>query len=152
MMRWNSFGRSVGFAALAAAGAAVWLIGAGPFLGGRGALSLYLIATGAIYTAGLAGSLRAALATGIVVGTSGLGLPFGAAVGNEQEGQQKAHRLLAVLGGAAGSGSARCFLTGRAHRAVGAVTAVDQVVAVAAKQLGVKAQAAVGAAQAAQVL
>ena len=74
MMRWNSFGRSVGFAALAAAGAAVWLLGSSPLLGGRGALALYLVGVTAIYTAGLTPSLRRALATAMLVGTSGAGL------------------------------------------------------------------------------
>jgi hypothetical protein len=52
-MRWNSFGGSLAFAALAGAAWPVVALAAGPAIGARAALSLHLVACAAIYVAGL---------------------------------------------------------------------------------------------------
>jgi hypothetical protein len=54
MMRWNDFGRSVGFAAIAALAWPAFALAAQPLLGARAALALYLVAITALYVAGLA--------------------------------------------------------------------------------------------------
>jgi hypothetical protein len=54
MMRWNTFARSILFAALAAGFASPWLALARPILGGKWALALYLVAVVAAYLGGLA--------------------------------------------------------------------------------------------------
>jgi hypothetical protein len=53
MPRWDSFGRSLAFAALAAAGLPVAVTFAGFVLGGEGAARLYLIGAASIYAIGL---------------------------------------------------------------------------------------------------
>lgn len=53
MPRWDSFGRSLVFAALAAAGLPVAVTFAGALFGGEGAARLYLIAAAGIYAIGL---------------------------------------------------------------------------------------------------
>jgi len=53
-MRWNSFGRSLAFAALAGAAWPAFALAAAPLIGTHAALSLYLVASAAIYVAGLA--------------------------------------------------------------------------------------------------
>jgi len=70
----DGFGRSILFAAVAAAGASLWLTGAGPLLGMRPALVVFLVGAGAAYAAGIVPTLRgrvraalgAALAGGVV--------------------------------------------------------------------------------------
>ena len=52
-MTWNSFGRSLAFAALAGAAWPAFALAAGSVVGTRAALSLYLVASAAIYVAGL---------------------------------------------------------------------------------------------------
>ena len=52
-MRWNSFGRSLAFAALAGAAWPAFALAASPAIGTRATLSLYLVACAAIYVAGL---------------------------------------------------------------------------------------------------
>ena len=65
-MRWNGFGRSLLFAALAAAAFPIFALVANPLLGWAPALSLYLVGIAAVYAAGLAPRRsRAALAAGI---------------------------------------------------------------------------------------
>jgi len=70
-MRWNDFGRSLGFAAaVALAWPAVALLGA-PLLGARDALALYLVAIATFYTWGIAPDrVRGA---GAALATAGLG-------------------------------------------------------------------------------
>jgi len=53
MVRWDSFGRSLVFAALAAAGLPVALTFAGALFGGEAAARLYLIGAASIYSIGL---------------------------------------------------------------------------------------------------
>jgi hypothetical protein len=53
MLRWNSFARSLAFAALAAGGLSVAVTFAGALLGSEHAARLYLIAVAGIYSAGL---------------------------------------------------------------------------------------------------
>jgi hypothetical protein len=60
-MGWNTFGRSAVFAALGGFGVAPWLLIAGPLLGMRWALTLYLVALAAISVLALAPSLRRGL-------------------------------------------------------------------------------------------
>jgi hypothetical protein len=65
-MRWNSFARSLLFAAFAAAAFPVFALVADPVLGRALALSLYLLGISAVYVAGLAPHRsRAALVAGI---------------------------------------------------------------------------------------
>lgn len=52
-MRWNSFGRSLAFAALAGAAWPAFALAAGSVVGTSAALSLYLVATAAFHAAGL---------------------------------------------------------------------------------------------------
>ena len=53
-MRWNGFGRSLLFAALAAGAFPVFALFANPILGRASALSLYLLGIATLYVAGLA--------------------------------------------------------------------------------------------------
>jgi hypothetical protein len=53
MLRWDSFARSLAFAALAAAGLPVAVTFAGALLGGESAARLYLVAVAGIYAIGL---------------------------------------------------------------------------------------------------
>lgn len=55
-----SFARSLGFAALAAAGIPLFVAGLGPFLGHALALQLYLVSAGVAYAASMAPDLRRA--------------------------------------------------------------------------------------------
>lgn len=71
MMRWDSFGRSLGFAALAAVGSVGWLLVSGPVLGGRRALALYLVGTTALYLGGLGRSPHRRLLATLVAGLTG---------------------------------------------------------------------------------
>lgn len=70
-MGWNTFGRSTVFAALAGCGVIPWLVLAGPLLGMRRALTLYLVTLTATAVAGFAPSLRRGLGAGVVVGVLG---------------------------------------------------------------------------------
>lgn len=54
MMRWNTFARSVVFAALAAGGVLPWLVLARPICGAERALAAYLVGLVAVYLGGLA--------------------------------------------------------------------------------------------------
>jgi hypothetical protein len=74
MFRRDGFGRSIVFAALAAAASVPWLLLAGPAVGGRRALATYLVLVTATYVAGIAPSRRRALAA------AALALGGGAAV------------------------------------------------------------------------
>ena len=69
MRRWDSFGRSAAFAAVAALAWVPWLMVMGPIAGWSTARTLYLIAVTSVYVAGLGGPiarrLPAAIATGI---------------------------------------------------------------------------------------
>lgn len=73
MMRWNSFARSLVFAAAAALGLAAAVTLLAPVFGPRAVLLAYIAAAAALYGAGLAPSLRASLRAGAV----GAGLAFG---------------------------------------------------------------------------
>ncbi len=75
-MRWNTFGRSAVFAAVAGCGVMPWLFVAAPLLGVRGALSVYLVAATAAYVTGMAPSLRRGFGAGIFIMM--LGGPFAA--------------------------------------------------------------------------
>jgi hypothetical protein len=65
MMAWSSFVRSTLFAALAAAAAVPCLVLAGPVLGVRAALALYLVGVTVAYVAGLGPRRRFAVAAGV---------------------------------------------------------------------------------------
>jgi hypothetical protein len=65
-MRWNSFGRSLLFAAIAGAAWPAFALFAAPLLGFRAAFSLYLVGTTAVYVAGLAPSLARGIASAFV--------------------------------------------------------------------------------------
>jgi len=73
-MRWNGFGRSVGFAAIAAAGSAAWLLCVGPVLGGRRAFALWLVGLTATYVGGLAEHVRGRVGAAALTAAVGLGL------------------------------------------------------------------------------
>jgi hypothetical protein len=80
MMRWNGFGRSVAFAAVAGAGLPVAQALLAPALGVAGALRLTLVAVAVIYVAGLAPRARASGAAGLAGAAAGvvlLALPLG---------------------------------------------------------------------------
>jgi hypothetical protein len=72
MPRWDGFGRTLAFAALAAAGLPVAVTFAGPIFGAEGATRLYLIAAAGIYAVGLCADRSrraAALALAAFAGT-----------------------------------------------------------------------------------
>jgi hypothetical protein len=71
MMRWNGFGRSVAFAAVAGLGFGAALLVLAPVLGATGAIRLLLIGSAALYGAGLAPRPRQALAAGLVGSAGG---------------------------------------------------------------------------------
>lgn len=73
-MRWNSFGRSLMFAALGALAAGAWVGAAGPVLGGRWALALSVVGLAAIYVTGLGPSRRRSLGVGVATFVLGCGL------------------------------------------------------------------------------
>jgi hypothetical protein len=82
MMRWNGFGRSVAFAAVAGAGVLVALPLAAPVFGAPASLRLYLLGIAVLYVSGLAAERRRGLAAGAVASALALPvllLPLGAA-------------------------------------------------------------------------
>jgi len=72
MMRWDSFGRSAVFAAVAALGWIPWLVIVGPVTGFATARALYLVAVTAVYVAGLGGPVARRLPAAILTGCAGL--------------------------------------------------------------------------------
>lgn len=70
-MRWNTFGRSAVFAAVAGCGVMPWLLVAAPLLGVRGALSFYLVTATAAYAMAVAPSLRRGLGASVLIATLG---------------------------------------------------------------------------------
>ncbi|UCE86816.1 MAG: hypothetical protein JSU66_03520 [Deltaproteobacteria bacterium] len=70
-MRWNSFARSVGFAAVAAALAIPFVLLLGPWLGRDGAAAAYAIAISSVYLAGIAAGRRRAIAAAALAGLLG---------------------------------------------------------------------------------
>jgi hypothetical protein len=82
MPRWDGFGSSLVFAAIAAAGLAVAVVFGSPLFGSEGAARLYLVAAAAVYALGLARrrSQRAAvLACAALVGLALVAAPIGLA-------------------------------------------------------------------------
>lgn len=73
-MRWNSFARSLVFAALAAAGVVPWLVLARPLLGGGRALGFYLVGATAFYLGGLGPERRHRVAIIVVTALAGCAL------------------------------------------------------------------------------
>jgi hypothetical protein len=67
-MRWDGFGRSIAFAAVAAAVWPAFALAARPLVGAGGALALYLVGGAAVYVAGLAASRVRRLGAAIVAG------------------------------------------------------------------------------------
>lgn len=65
-MRWNTFARSVLFAALAAGGVLPWLVLARPICGAERALTAYLVGVVAVYLGGLARSRGRRLVVSVV--------------------------------------------------------------------------------------
>ena len=70
-MRWNTFGRSTVFAALAGMSVLPWFIIAGPLLGMRWALAVYLVALTVIAVPASAPSPRRGLGAGLIVAVLG---------------------------------------------------------------------------------
>ena len=70
-MRCNTFAKSAGFAALAGIGVMPWLLIAGPLLGARWALTLYLVALGALSVLACAPSLHRGVRAGAAVAVLG---------------------------------------------------------------------------------
>jgi len=93
-MRREHFTRSLVFAALAAAGWLPFVLVAGPLLGGRTALSLYLVVLSAAYVAAIGGraavtaaaALAGAVLLAIARGPAGLVLGLGAVVAGLRSG------------------------------------------------------------------
>jgi len=73
-MRWNSFGRSVAFAAVGAAGVIPWVVLARPLVGADAALAGYLVLVTAGYLAGLAPQRGQSVAAFVVAALVGCGL------------------------------------------------------------------------------
>jgi hypothetical protein len=68
MMRWNDFGRSVIFAAVAAAGFVPFSIAATPWLGWQGVVIAYAIATATTYLIGAGPTRSQGLLAGVALG------------------------------------------------------------------------------------
>jgi len=103
-MKWNSFGRSLAFAALAGAAWPAFALATGPVIGTRAALSLYLVASAATYVAGLTPHRVHAIGAAIVAAL--LGAVF-AAVARDP--------AVVALGAAIGVGVCRSGLLYRAR-------------------------------------
>jgi len=78
MMRWNDFGRSLLFGAVAAAAFVPFAIAATPLLGWGGVLVAYAVASASAYLAGLGATRRQGLAAGLLVGLLGAGVALAA--------------------------------------------------------------------------
>lgn len=74
MMRWDGFGRSVLFAAVAALGTGVWIVLTAGAIGGSRALAVWLVALTAAYVAGLTADLRRGVAASVATFAAGCGL------------------------------------------------------------------------------
>ena len=72
MMRWDSFGRSAAFAAVAALGWMPWVVMAAPLVGSSAARTLYLIGLTFAYVAGLGGPTTRRLAAAVLTGIAGI--------------------------------------------------------------------------------
>jgi len=103
-MKWNSFGTSLAFASLAGAAWPAFALAAVPAVGTRAALSLYLVASAAIYVAGL--TPRRVQGMGAAIVAALLGALF-AAVAREP--------AVVALGAAIGVGVCRSGLLYRAR-------------------------------------
>jgi hypothetical protein len=73
-MRWNTFVRSAGFAALAALGWLPWALLVAPIAGVWNARALYLVVTAVIYAAGLSPRPTRRAAVGTVMAVAGIAL------------------------------------------------------------------------------
>jgi len=73
-MRWNTFGTSALFAAIAGCGLMPWLLVGAPLLGVRGALSFYLVTVAAAYVIAIAPSAHRGRQAALLVGGLGAGL------------------------------------------------------------------------------
>lgn len=82
-MRWNTFARSLLFAALAAGGALPWLLFARPVFGADRALVLYLVGVVAAYLGGLASEVPRRVAVFVVAALVGVGVAFVARTSTE---------------------------------------------------------------------
>jgi hypothetical protein len=78
MMRWNDFGRSLLFGAVAAAAFVPFAIVAAPHLGWGATLAAYAVVSAAAYLAGLGATRRQGLGAGLVVGLLGTGVALAA--------------------------------------------------------------------------
>jgi hypothetical protein len=78
MMRWNTFARSILFAALAAGFALPWLVLARPIFGGAWAIVSYLVFVVAAYLGGLAPERRRGIAVFVVAVFIGVGVALAA--------------------------------------------------------------------------
>jgi hypothetical protein len=105
-MRWNSFGGSLAFAALAGAAWPVFALAAAPAIGTLAAISIYLVASAAFYVAGL--TPRRVHGAGAAIVAALLGTLF-AAVTREPD--------VVALGAAIGVGVCRSGLLYRARPA-----------------------------------
>jgi len=134
MKWWNGFGRSLAFAAVAAAACPLYLAFAGLLLGWKLAMATYVVALAALYVLGIASrpARGLAAAAGVVLcglamlalGASGVGLAFGVAAllgalrsgllcrGRAAGGDAFARRL-AIEVGLLGGGLALAFHLGR---------------------------------------
>jgi hypothetical protein len=73
-MRWNDFGRSLLFGAVAAAAFVPFAIVTIPHLGWSGTLAAYAVASASVYLAGLGATRRQGLGAGLLVGLLGTGV------------------------------------------------------------------------------
>jgi hypothetical protein len=74
MMRWDGFGRSVVFAAVAALATGAWLVLTTATLGGRRALAVWLVALTATYIAGLVRDRARGITVAVGAFVTGCGL------------------------------------------------------------------------------
>jgi hypothetical protein len=77
-MRWNDFGRSLLFGAVAAAAFVPFAIVASPHLGWGGTLAAYAVASASAYLAGLGATRRQGLAAALLLGLLGTGVALAA--------------------------------------------------------------------------
>jgi hypothetical protein len=73
-MRWDSFARSVVFAAIAGAAWPAFALVAGPLFGSRAAFSLYLVGATGVYVAGLAPTIARGIASACVAVAIAVGM------------------------------------------------------------------------------
>lgn len=78
MIRWDSFGRSAAFAAVASLGWMPWLVLTAPIVGASAARTVYLIGMTSAYVAGLGGPTARRLAAALLTAMAGIAVAIAA--------------------------------------------------------------------------